>query len=130
MGPLVGILGITLAVVAVIMAILNHRIKMRMIKDGHVDENSIKILSQENSGFKLDTLKWGIILLFGGIGLIILELVKRGGFDYYNSPLPFGIETVCLALGFLVYYFIARNINKNNWLGFKFIQRVVAQKSS
>jgi hypothetical protein len=114
MGPLVGILGITLAVVVVIMAILNHRIKMRMIKDGHVDENSIKILSQENAGFKLDTLKWGIILLFGGIGLIILEQVKRGDFDYYNSPLPFGIETVCVAVGFLVYYFIARNMSKNS----------------
>jgi hypothetical protein len=112
MGPLVGILGITIAIVVVIMAILNHRIKMRMIKDGHVDENSIKILSQQNNGFQLDTLKWGIILLFGGIGLIILEVVARGGFDYYNSPLPFGIETVCLAIGFLVYYFIAKAQNK------------------
>ena len=113
MNALLAVLGIALAIVVVIISILNHRIKMRMIKDGHVDENSIKILSQENSGFKLDTLKWGIILLFGGIGLIILEIVQRGGFDYYNSPLPFGIETVCLALGFLVYYFIARNMNKN-----------------
>jgi hypothetical protein len=115
MGPLVGILGITLAIVVIINAILNHRIKMRMIKDGHVDENSIKILSQENNGFKLDTLKWGIILLFGGIGLIILEFIPYG-YDYrysHGSPLPFGIETVSLALGFLVYYFIARNINKN-----------------
>ena len=113
MNALFACLGITLAIVVIIIAILNHRIKMRMIKEGHVDENSIKILSQENAGFKLDTLKWGIILLFGGIGLIILEIVQRGGFDYYNSPLPFGIETVCLALGFLVYYFIARNMNKN-----------------
>ena len=102
------ILGITSAIVIIILSILNHRIKMRMIKDGHVDDNSIKILSQQNNGFKLDTLKWGIILLFGGIGLIILEYVPYN----YNSPLPFGIETVCLAVGFLVYYFIASRKNK------------------
>jgi hypothetical protein len=117
MNALLAILGLTLAVVIVIISILNHRIKMRMIKDGHVDENSIKILSQENSGFKLDTLKWGIILLFGGIGLIILDYLPHNDvldsrYNYRDSPLPFGIEIVCLALGFLVYYFIARNINR------------------
>jgi len=119
MGPLITILGLTLAVVIVIISILNHRIKMRMIKDGHVDENSIKILSQENTGLKLDTLKWGIILLFGGLGLIILEFIPHNydldrHYDYHGSPLPFGIEVVCLALGFLVYYFIARNMSKGS----------------
>jgi NADH:ubiquinone oxidoreductase subunit 5 (subunit L)/multisubunit Na+/H+ antiporter MnhA subunit len=118
MAPLIAILGLTLAVVIVIIAILNHRIKMRMIKDGHIDENSIKILSQENSGFKLDTLKWGIILLFGGIGLIVLDYIPHSydldsHYNYHDSPLPFGIEIVSLALGFLVYYFIARNMTKN-----------------
>jgi hypothetical protein len=118
MGPLIVILGIALAIVIVIMAILNHRVKMRMIKEGHVDENSIKILSQQN-GFKLDTLKWGIILLFGGIGLIILEYIPHSydldsRYNYRGSPLPFGVEIVCLAVGFLVYYFIARNMTKGS----------------
>jgi hypothetical protein len=81
-----------------------------MIKEGHVDENSIKILGQQSADFKLDTLKWGIILLFGGIGLIVLEYIPYR----YNSTLPFGIETVCLALGFLVYYFIAKSMDKNS----------------
>ena len=111
MGPEIVILGIAIAIVFIIISILNNRVKMRMIKEGHVDENSIKILSQQSNGFKLDTLKWGIILLFGGIGLIILEYIPHH-YDYCNSTLPFGIETVCLALGFLVYYFIARNMNK------------------
>ena len=119
MNALLAILGLTLAVVVIILSILNHRIKMRMIKDGHVDENSIKILSQENSGFKLDTLKWGIILLFGGIGLILIEFLPPAynldsRYDYHGSPLPFGIEIVCLAIGFLVYYFVARSMSKNS----------------
>jgi hypothetical protein len=112
MTVLIGLLGLALTIVIVIISILNHRVKMRMIKDGHVDENSIKILSQQNNGFKLDTLKWGIILLFGGIGLIVLDYIPPQQYDYCNSTLPFGIETVCLAFGFLVYYFIAKTQNK------------------
>jgi hypothetical protein len=118
MAPLIATLGSILAIVIVILSILNHRVKMRMIKDGHVDENSIKILSQQNSYSKLDTLKWGIILLFGGIGLIILEFIPDSydfdrHNDYHGSPLPFGVEIVSLAIGFLVYYFIAKSMNKN-----------------
>jgi hypothetical protein len=108
MTVLIGLLGLALTIVIVIISILNHRIKMRMIKDGHIDENSIKILSQQTNGFKLDSLKWGIILLFGGIGLIVLEYIPLQQFDYCNSTLPFGVETVCLAFGFLAYYFVAR----------------------
>jgi len=113
MGPIFVILGIALAIVVVIISILNHRVKTLMIKQGHIDENSIKILSDQ-SGFKLDTLKWGIILLFGGMGLIILEYMphRYDQYDYCNTTLPFGIETVCLAFGFLVYYFIARGMRK------------------
>src|SRR5580700_8490024 len=116
MTVLIGLLGLALTIVIVIISILNHRIKMRMIKDGHIDENSIKILSQQSNGFKLDTLKWGIILLFGGIGLIILEFIPYGYRNHgcNGSPFPFGIEIVCLAAGFLAYYFIARNMDKNS----------------
>jgi len=119
MTVLIGLLGLALTIVIVIISILNHRVKMRMIKDGHVDENSIKILSQQNNYTKLDTLKWGIILLFGGIGLIILDYIPHNydfdrHYDYHGSPLPFGIEIVSLAVGFLVYYFIASNMSKNS----------------
>ena len=89
----------------IIQAILNHRIKVKLINAGHVDENSVKLLNNSINTLKFDTLKWGLILLFGGIGLIILQYIPYND----NSTLPFGVEAVCLALGFLAYYFATRN---------------------
>jgi hypothetical protein len=97
--------GIIFGLIVILRSILNYRIKMHMIRSGHLDENAIRALNQSAVDFKLDNLKWGIILLFGGIGLIVLEYVKYE----YESPLPYGIEAVCLAFGFLTYYLIAKN---------------------
>ncbi|WP_462265998.1 DUF6249 domain-containing protein [Mucilaginibacter sp.] len=89
----------------IIQAILNHRVKMRLISAGHVDENSVKLLNNSAASLKFDTLKWGLILLFGGIGLILLQYIPYQS----DSTLPFGIEAVCVAIGFLVYYGLTRN---------------------
>lgn len=102
-------LAVITGVVLIIMAILNHRVKIRMINAGYVDENAVKLLSSSEN-LKFDALKWGIILLFGGIGLILLEYIPYPE----QSPLPFGIETVCLAIGFLAYYFITRAESKRS----------------
>lgn len=93
------------ATVVIIMVILNHRIKVKMISAGLVNETSTKLLSSGLNDFRFNTLKWGLILLFGGIGLILLQYIPYPD----NSTLPFGIEAVCLALGFLTYYFMMRN---------------------
>jgi hypothetical protein len=89
----------------IIQAILNHRIKVKLINAGHVDDSSAKLLNNSITSLKFDTLKWGLILLFGGIGLILLQYIPYNE----NSPLPFGVEAVCLAIGFLAYYFVTRN---------------------
>jgi len=62
----------------------------------------IKGLFASKADNRYSTLKWGLILLFAGIGLILLEYIPYE----YNSPLPYGIEGTFIALGFLVYYFV------------------------
>lgn len=101
----------TIAIVALtilIIALLNHRIKMRMIKTGLVDENAVKSLNKLNYDLKVNTLKWGVILLFAGIGLIVLDNLYLKP----DSTLPYGIETLFLAAGFLSYYFISKKTNQ------------------
>jgi hypothetical protein len=96
---------ILIATIIIIMVILNHRIKIKMINAGHVDENSVKLLNTSFNNLKFDALKWGLVLLFGGLGLVLLNYLPYND----NSPFPFGVEAVCLAIGFLVYYFITRS---------------------
>jgi hypothetical protein len=94
----------------IVIAILNHRIKIRMIKGGFVDETIIKTFNRLHYDLKIDTLKWGLILFFGGVGLILLNYITYSP----DSTLPYGIETVFLSAGFLTYYLISKKISSDS----------------
>jgi hypothetical protein len=96
------------ALTLLIIVLLNHLIKVRMIRAGFVDENAVQALNKLNYDLKVDALKWGLILLFGGAGLIVLDYVHLQP----DSTLPYGIETLFLAAGFLTYYLITKYSNK------------------
>lgn len=105
--PFFVLLAILLTICVLVISFFNFRLRKYILENRSVDENVMKLLSNLST-IGLDSLKWGIILLFGGIGLIILEFIPY----YGDSPLPFGLEAVFLALGFLVYYFASRNRRK------------------
>lgn len=93
-----------LAVIAVIIVTLtNYHLKKRILDNGPLNEHSIRFLGTL-SEFNSDILKWGIILLFAGIGLIFLEFIPHSK----DSPLPYGVETVFIGAGFLTYYLISK----------------------
>ena len=104
-GAFVMIISVFAITATVIMAFLNYRLKKRILDAGPVDDNIMKLVPafpQMNT----EMLKWGIILLFAGLGLIVLEFIP---YSVENSPLPFGIETVFIAIGFLVYFYMVKN---------------------
>lgn len=86
----------------IIEIILKYRLRSRIVASGITDEKLIKGLFSSKVDNRYSSLKWGLILLFAGIGLIVLEFVPYE----YNSPLPYGIEGTFIAVGFLVYYFM------------------------
>lgn len=98
-----------IAITIVIIAILNYRIQSKIVKSGLSDENSIRALANLYYDFKVNTLKWGIILFFSGTGLIVLNFVPYN----INSTLPYGIETVFLSAGFIGYYLFSKKHNSN-----------------
>ncbi|MEI7662458.1 MAG: hypothetical protein WCK34_09680 [Bacteroidota bacterium] len=86
-------------------------LKRKIIKAGHVEKagilDPVTAVSEEN---RFPTLKWGLVSLMAGLGLVLIELMSRGGqiswVKEYNSLLPIGIELVFIAAGFLIYFFI------------------------
>lgn len=104
MGPFISMVAFSVVIAVIIIALLNYRLKKRIIELGQIDENSLKFLTK-SLGSKSEALKWGLILMFGGIGLIIIEYIPSKS---YQSFLPYGIEAVSLAVGFFVYYYIMR----------------------
>lgn len=82
----------------------DYFLKKRIIEKG-IESNLVSELLKnqtENDG-KLASLKWGLIILFGGIGLIVLSTFTIDP----QSPLPYGIFATSVSLGFLSYYLIA-----------------------
>jgi cobalamin synthase len=98
-----------IAVTIIIIALLNHRLKSRMVRLGVMEESAIKELSKMNYAFNLDPLKWGLILLFAGLGLILLNYIPYRA----DSLLPYGVEAVFLSFGFLFYFYLSQKANKS-----------------
>ena len=83
----------------------DYWLKRNLINKGIVDEKAANILRQQvTEGNKYSSLKWGILVLFGGTGLIAINYIPY----YRDSPLPYGIFAVFVAVGFLIYYFYVK----------------------
>lgn len=83
----------------------DYILKKKMIEKGYLNEEAQAIFkSYRNEENRYSSLKWGLIVLCGGIGLILID--GLGGSP--DSPLPYGIFAVSLSVGFLSYYFIVK----------------------
>ncbi|HUW07914.1 MAG TPA: hypothetical protein VMW01_16870 [Williamwhitmania sp.] len=92
----------------------NFLLKRKIIKSGHFDKadilNEITVQPQENEN-RYPTLKWGLVALMAGIGLLVDDQFFNTSGDYsgyaQHGMAPFGIELMFIAAGFLIYFFIA-----------------------
>ena len=91
-------------------------LKRRIIKAGHFDKaeilNEIPVTGNQTTGNenRYPTLKWGLVALFAGLGLLVNDLfffrdphaIETG----FHAMMPFGLELIFIASGFLTYFFI------------------------
>lgn len=97
-----GTLGTTLVLFT--RTISDYILKKKMIEKGYVNEDTQAIFKKNTDENKFSSLKWGLIILFAGLSLIIMEFI-----DYdTQSPLPYGLFAMFVSLGFLIYYFMVR----------------------
>jgi len=95
--------GVALIWYVIIKFITDYLLKKKMIDKGYVTEESQALFKKDQEKTNLySSLKWGLIILFGGLALIIIEYIP---YDE-ASPLPFGVFSVFVAGGFLIYYAI------------------------
>ena len=120
MGQISDIL-ITVAVFAGIYYILSlladFLLKRKLIKAQQYERVGIldnpKPVNEESN--KYPSLKWGLVALMSGIGLIVIEVLRQINpnlIDYRDAVLPLGILLVFISLGFLIYFFIMNGKKK------------------
>ena len=83
----------------------DYILKKKMIDKGFVNEDTQAIFKQYKAENKTAALKWGLIIFFAGLALIIMEYIPTGP----ESPLPYGLFAVSVSLGFLIYYFLMKD---------------------
>ena len=86
-------------------------LKRKLIKAQQFERVGIldnpKPVNEESN--KYPSLKWGLVALMGGLGLILIEVLRQINpefVDYRDAVLPLGILLVFISLGFLIYFFI------------------------
>jgi hypothetical protein len=101
--PFIVVIVFFILIAIFILALYNYRLKKRIIDAGQLDENSTKFLAELGSGN--EALKWGLTLLFAGIGFVVMEFIPYSAED---SPVPYGVEMIFISAGFLIYYLLRR----------------------
>lgn len=82
----------------------DYVLKKRMIEKGFVNDDTQAIFKEHTADNRYSSLKWGLIIFFAGLALVIMEYVPAGP----ESPLPYGLFALSVSLGFLIYYFIIK----------------------
>jgi hypothetical protein len=82
----------------------DYILKKKMIDKGFVNDDTQAIFKQHTASNKFTSLKWGLIIFFAGISLVIMEYIPTSP----DSPLPYGLFAIAVSLGFLIYYFLIR----------------------
>lgn len=95
-------------VTIILINLFNFILRKRLITQVPLDDKALDFLNKL-SGVGAESLKWGLILFFGGLGLVVLEYVP---YNAGHSSLPYGLEAMFLAAGFLVYFLIMRKEQK------------------
>ncbi|HYX05854.1 MAG TPA: hypothetical protein VE912_03895 [Bacteroidales bacterium] len=105
------------AIYMVIKSFTDFLLKRKIINSGHIDKAGILVQENEKGeSNRYPTLKWGLVSFFAGIGLVLLGILSRYGWNFNNyegSMLSFGIELVYIAAGFLIYFLIMSVREKN-----------------
>lgn len=86
-----------------------HRERMRLIEKGISPEEAKKyfIDSEKKPRNPYGSLKWGLILLFLGIGIFAGNVIEEI-YDF-NEGVVFGIVLLSAGIGFLIYYLLVKN---------------------
>lgn len=99
-GALLVVVIVVIVIAVVIISWYNYRLKKRIIDSGPIDNDAINFLKKLiDSG--AEQLKWGCVLFMSGLGLVVTHYLS---YDE-DSILPYGIEIMFIAAGFLIYYF-------------------------
>jgi len=89
---------------------LDYRTRKHLIEKGLVDEKVKFLQFNKMEHFAPSSLKWGLVLLFVGVAIVILRVVSA----YVPDEVVLGTMLIAAGLGLLVYYIVADAARKRH----------------
>lgn len=102
--PFIVMIAILVTIAVIVIAYLKYRLQQRILDAGLQSDNYAKAF-EKIGDLKNDTLKWSILFLFSGIGLVIIYFIPA---ESDMSALPYGIEAISIGIGLLIYHLISK----------------------
>lgn len=103
----IAVLGtLSIGIILFVKTLTSYFLRKRMIEKGYVNSDAQAIFKLHTDENKYSSLKWGLIILFGGLALIIMEFIPVER----ESPLPYGLFAFFISVGFLLYFYLANKM--------------------
>jgi len=99
--PVFLILAFLYAVVTIFRIRAENKIRQQLIEKGIPDDTLKQMLMNGNQRIRLETLKWGLIIGFTGIGLCICQYFSFG-------YITFSIIFISISIALIIFYFISQ----------------------
>jgi hypothetical protein len=99
-----------LSVIYVIKLSLEHKLRRLLISKEAVNENIKHLFIANEQAGRLSSLKWGMLLVAVGVGLIAGQLLP---YDAYSDQVAVSFLFLSGGIALLVYYFIAGKIERD-----------------
>lgn len=94
--PMVGFV----CLVAIVHLVVDGRVRRRLVET-HATEDLVRALAEsERHARRSSALKWGLVLIASGLGLVLTQIFGLGSAD----PAAYGLLLGCSGLGLLVYH--------------------------
>lgn len=91
-----------LLVIGFTKALTGYFLRKRMIEKGFVNEDAQAIFRMHTDENKFSALKWGLIIFFGSIPLVLMNFIRVD----LNSPFPYGLVAFFISIAFLLYFYL------------------------
>ena len=87
----------------IIKVILEYFTRKRLIEKGLVGDEAKKLFDFGTARYLPSSLKWGLVLTFVGIALVVMRAIS----EYIPDEIIFGVLLIAAGAGLLIYYFAA-----------------------
>ena len=96
----------SLGLIFFVKTLRDYQLRKKMVEKGYVNPENESVLKRFKNENQNANLKWGLLVLFAGIGLVLIEFLPFRN----ESTLPFGVFAICVSLGFLIYFIISKKL--------------------